>query len=307
MTSRALHLAAGAVLVALVAFRWLVLRPARAGDASMPVLARFQLKLDRLFLGAAGVVILSDLGIVAAVAATMSGQSLGESLNLEIWRTVLFQTQFGAVTCVRGVLAAGLIAAAAARLFRPSSWLDFTGGILAVAVDVSFAWTGHAAATGGVPGDSHLAIDATHLFLAAIWPGMLVPLALFLRVTAQDDTLQPLVRRVTLRFAQISLGAVLLLAASGAANAVLMLHRPWDLVSTTYGEILLFKIALFLLVVSMAGYIRGRVLPSLSRHASDPAQTRVRLHQVRTVVGLEVALAAAIIIMTAVLGMTPPR
>src|SRR5277367_6737232 len=97
--ARAFHFGSGMILVGVVAFRWLVLLPAFAGEAdeTWQKFTPLFRKLRALFLWSGAILILSGAALFWAVASGMSGASLTESLTWDTLGTVLFQTQFGSV------------------------------------------------------------------------------------------------------------------------------------------------------------------------------------------------------------------
>jgi putative copper resistance protein D len=319
LLSRFLHYGAGLVLAGMVAFRWLFLLPGFIGetDETWQKFAPLFAWLNRLFVAAGFVLVLSGLGLFWAVAAGMSDTSLGESLTPETLGAVFFQTQFGAVFRWRlgfAVLMAILLAGLATTRWqaqRSCSVLEIAAGLVAAALLTSFAWTGHAAAAGGPTFVPRVAADAVHLFVASIWPTGLLPFALFLagaRRVEDRATLAP-TRRIVDRFSQVSLVVVFLLAATGFINAYFIVGSFDALFTTTYGAVLDVKLLLFAAILLIAARNRYRVLPRLDASLCEAAnldEAKPLLQKLQDLVTVELVLAIGVIAVVSVLGTTPP-
>jgi len=312
LLSRAIHFGSGMMLVGVVAFRRLVLLPGLAGIGEeewnrwWPFLHR----LNAVFIGAFGAMIVSGLSLFWTVAAGMSGSSLSEALDLETWDIVLNQTQFGAVFLGRTVLAAILILVVWLarcgpwRTRRSESVLEIFQALLVVALLVSLSWTGHAAAAGSA---WRTGSDAVHLFGSAVWPTGLLFFAMFLgeaRRLGQVANLEA-ISAVVRRFSGMSLIAVIVLAGTGTVNACTLVGSFSAMVTTGYGRLLDLKLALFLVMLLIAAWNRFRLLPLLFR-TDDPLAGTLLLRQLRRFVLTEFVLAVAIVAVVAVLGATPP-
>jgi putative copper resistance protein D len=318
LLARALHYGAGMVLAGMVAFRWLFLLPAFAcePDKSWQEFAPLFAWLNRLFVGAGIVLVISGIGLFWAVAAGMSDTSLAESLTGETLGAVFFQTQFGSIFQWRigfAVLMVILVIVLARTRWqerRRISALEIVAGIDAVALMDSLAWTGHAAATGGPTFALRVGADALHLFVTGIWPTGLLPFALFLsraRRSSDPALLVPL-GRVVDRFSNVSLAIVVVLVATGCVNSYFIVGSFLALITTTYGCVLCTKLVLFAAILVVAAGNRYRVVPRLGSilSANSVADAGPLLRRLQYLVTLELALAIGIILVVSVLGMTPP-
>jgi putative copper resistance protein D len=316
--ARAFHFGSGMILVGVVAFRWLVLLPAFAGepDETWQEFTPLFRKLHALFMGAGVLLVVSGFALFWAIAAGMSDTSLAESLTVDTLRIVLFQTQFGSVCQWRlGLMVIlGLMMWRLARnswqLRRKSSLLEMAAGFVATALVVSIAWTGHAAATGGPDFKWRVLADATHLFAASIWPTGLIPFALFLGCTRQIGDLSCLrpVLAAARRFSAVSFVTVGVLIATGIINTYFIVKSFSALVATDYGRLLCLKLFLFLLILSIAAWNRYRLLPLLLLHASTSEKSLVfpLLQRLRSFVMTEFSVAVAVVVVVSILGTTPP-
>jgi putative copper resistance protein D len=311
--ARALQFGAGMVLVTVAAFRAFVLRPgfATENDDALQALAPFLRRLWKIFLFALAAHLVSGLLLFWAVAAGMSGSSLGDALHRDTLSTVLFQTRFGAVCLWRAGFLVLLIFTVPIRpwtLRRRLSLVDIAAGLLAAALFVSIAWTGHAASSGGSAQPWNLVADALHLLAASIWPAGLFPFALFLSFAGRDPMAPHLVpvMKTTLRFSAVSFVTVFVLAATGTLNAFFLVGSFTALVTTNYGQVLCLKLLLFAGMLVIAAWNRWRLLPRLFDSGDAPPDARPVLRRLRNFVLAELSLAVAVIIVVALLGTLPP-
>jgi len=314
LLSRFLQFGAGMVLAGVVAFRWLFLLPGFVGetDETWQKFAPFLAWLNRLFIGAGIVLVLSGFGLFWAVAAGMSDSSLGESLSTETLGTVLFQTQFGAVFAWRIGLA-GVMAVLVAWLAwtrglsrRRYAVSEALAGLVAAALLASLAGMGHAAATGGPTFFARVGADAVHLLVTAIWPIGLLPFALFLACARRLDAAEvgAPVSGVVQRFSQVSLIVVFVLVATGVVNTCFIVGSFRALVTTTYGQVLGVKLLLLLVILGVATVNRYGVVPRLGAESREDALPLLR--RLQHLVTLELVLALGIVAVVSVLGTTPP-
>ena len=99
----------------------------------------------------------------------------------------------------------------------------------------------------------------------------------------------------------LATGAVTLIIASGIANALFRVQgHPARLVATSYGEILLVKLLLVVVMLTLAYYNRFIALPRLETVQQLPNFSRFFS------ISLELALGVLVIGAAALLGLTPP-
>ncbi|HEX5199979.1 MAG TPA: copper resistance protein CopC [Actinoplanes sp.] len=211
-------------------------------------------------------------------------------------RDVLGST-FGAVMLVRlGVLAA------AAFLLRPLLRGNGAGesrtdlallGVLGVAALATWPLTGHPTAS-PVAGVS-VVIDAIHLAAMSVWLGGLVMLVGFLLRRASERELEAILP-IWSRWAATAVSALIL---AGVVQALIEVSTLSGLVDSTYGRLILVKVALAACVLGVAWFSRRLVR---SRQAeSSPGR-------LRRVVAAELAITAVVLGVTAALvQIAPPR
>lgn len=193
--------------------------------------------------------------------------------DLEIMRSLLVSVLLSAVAAT---------GAAVATRRTTVGWM----AVLALGALLPIALTGHAAGST----DHETAVDslAFHLIGVTVWVGGLAALAIV------RPSLGPVLPRVASRFSTLALWCFVLVGASGVINAHLRLGGPSNL-DTSYGALVLAKVA-SLLLLGVAGYVhRRRLLPRLASGGAAPFWRLVagELVLMGTAVGLGVALSAS--------------
>lgn len=271
MQNLALMLAAGGAL-----FQLLVLR---AGDR-IP-------GLRAMIAGGAAtaaVVAIIGIGVQGGLLAVVPISAL---LDPAIWRLGASST----VGTAALVLVPALMVVALSSMMSSRRLGQTVAALGALAAVGSLVLTGHAAASGWM---TQLLL-ALHVIAVAYWLGALWPLHIILHTRSADEAVI-LVRR----FSAIAVPAVGLLIVAGIAMALTHVAEPAELVESTYGRLLLLKIAFVGVLVSFAIVNRWRLTPALA-HGSGQAPIALARN-----VRLELALAGAILFSTAVLAHTAP-
>ena len=303
--ARTLHVGSAMLLVALPYFMLVVLRPVFMAGADAGY-APFCRRIVRSLWIAFAVEAVSGFAWFWLITAQMSDELPWGLLSADELKTVLWQTDFGRLWMARTAvgIALGMLLLFVSRqkadaLLRPSPFSGFFFAVGSVLL-LTLAWAGHAAS--GIHFHSlHLAADALHLFIGAIWPVSLAPMAAFLLHLHRHHHLAPAGREIASlqRFSRINLVAVLLLVATGIINALLMIGSWADLVTTPYGWLLTAKVAVVLLMIGLGAYNRFRLLPHLP---VDPTLFR----SLRRTVLTETLLAVVVLLIVGTMGMTAP-
>jgi len=309
------HICVSVLLASIFVFKLVIVGPLLKGSSGLPTLLPGSvLRLLYNFAWKFWIVeIVSSLLWLWAISASMTGVDCVAALSPEIWSTVLFGTQFGHVWIIRSiiVLILGLsLWLIAGRRIRMSS-LESLPSALAMVQLVSLAWAGHAAADVGPYGCVHLANDAAHLAVAAFWPGGLVPLAaLLLRLLKfQQAALSGTTAQIILRrFSISSLIAVAILWLTGLINSFFLVGSIQALLTSTYGQILLCKVVLFLSMVGFGAWNLLILKPKLAIDipAKNLTQQETAAHSLIRNVFWEIGLGTAVIMIVAALSLTPP-
>jgi putative copper resistance protein D len=223
---------------------------------------------------------------------------------------VLLETDFGNVWLARSMLIALLAVALYASCLSAapqSQWRRGAALACAAALVGSLAFAGHAAAGSGVEGLVHETADVLHLLAAAAWVGALVPLAVLLGAAANGggEPSLAVARQATLRFSAFGIVSVAIVLATGIVNTWELAGSVPALFGTEYGRLLLAKIALFLVMLSVAAVNRLQLTPRLVGE-TDAAVRQRALRQLRNNSLIEASLAAIILFVVGALGTLPP-
>lgn len=226
--------------------------------------------------------------------ASAGGFGLGRAASRDVLSEVA-GTQFGQVQIATAALAA-LVAVAAVALRRAGSWLDVLVGP-AGALAVMPALGGHA----WVEGPVATTVDSAHVAAAAIWTGGLAFVALALLRSPREER-WPVAARVVPRFSAVAVGAVAVLLAAGIVNGYLEVRDWRGLWETTYGRLLLAKVALIVPLLGIGAYNNRFAVPRLRAELAS----RIERRRFLRATGAELAVVCAIVGVTAVLVHEPP-
>ena len=227
--------------------------------------------------GAAGAAV-----ALVAMLAESAGRGLGSAVSLV--PDLAPDTRTGQLALAR--IALCLVAAGAVVVWRRSP-LPALVPIAAALVTVSVAghaWTAPDRAVA-------VASDVVHLGAVAVWAGGLLPLLVVLPVLGPDAR-----RRVATRFSTLAVVAVAVVALSGTVSGWQQVRTLDALTSTTYGRLLLAKVAGLAVLVALGWVNRTRLVPLVGRIVS-PLRRSLRV---------EVAVAALVLAVTAALIHEPP-
>jgi putative copper resistance protein D len=275
----------------------------------LPLFGAFALR-DRL--SASGTPLAIAAGLVLAAAA-LSGLVAQTAMMAGGWRAgldpaalgyVIQSTSLGMAHVIRAGLAViGVVFLLSGPGSRPGSML----AILAFAgAGASFAWSGHGAATEGSWGPLHLSADIVHLIAAAVWLGALVGFCLLLARPRPGDVEGT--SRALSGFAVLGTGAVVALTITGAVNTFFLVGADGlgRITGSTWGVLLIVKLALFAIMLGLAAHNRFTLAPALSRALDDGAATDVLVRHLRLSVGLEMLAGIALLGVVAVMGVQMP-
>jgi putative copper export protein len=193
-----------------------------------------------------------------------------------------------ALMSVPGIIELGRVALAVLALWaiwRGRRKLALVLGFGCLAVSGSI---GHSAAISPL-----FAIPAkvVHLLAASVWMGGL----LWLGWTFRRDVTAFRIEARRVSFA--ALIALIAVATSGIAQAVLFMNFPGDLVATDYGRLVLAKIAGLILLIMLGGYNRFRLIPNIDDSRNGSRLSRSVLQ--------ELVVMAAIILVSGFLANVP--
>jgi copper transport protein len=225
-------------------------RLAAGGAITVVVTAVLDFLLQGPYAAATGLGSLLDPSLLSATAASEAGRTL----------------------LVRAALAAGLAAVllpAWRRALPPSAVRTGVAGMLALGLVVSTAAIGHPVA-GTWPGLA-VPVAAVHAGAMAVWLGGLA--ALLAGVLRPGAPAQDLASALT-PWSRIAFGAVTALVVSGTVQAVREVESPTALFTTTYGLVLTAKLVLVLVLLAAAGVSRVWVQQRLGVRRPRPGGRR---------------------------------
>ena len=175
----------------------------------------------------------------------------------------------------------------------PVVWL----GVALLAASESFL--GHTADT--APRAAMVLSDAVHLVAGGIWVGgaLLLVATLRRRRRSSGSSVAPLVAR----YSWLAGWSVAAVALSGVVMGALILGDLSSLVGSTFGRVLLVKVALVVGLVAAGAYNRNVLLPELEAGDDDGWA----VGRLRTSLSIELGLFLAVIALTAVLVNASPN
>jgi len=267
VTALGLIMLAAAVGTA-AASAWLL--PASTAADIQPLLGQLRLALWRLFGSCLLVVTVANGVELLLRTASFSELPLGEAFP-EIG-TVLLKTHYGGLWLARSAMILTLWIAWALHRRRLASRLlpvVMLGALTVIAVTLSAA--GHA-------GDDGLftlvnLANSLHIVGAFLWAGGILVTALIilprLRGSAEASS-RALVADASLRLSSLATLALALVLIPGSYNAWLQVGSWHGLVATTYGQLLIAKIALVAVMMLLGALNRYRYVPALQDYGARP-------------------------------------
>ncbi len=249
--------------------------------------------------------VVSVLGILLQ-GASAAGVSLWSSLKGVVIESTL-DSRFGEVWGLRAIdwlLLGGLLLATGV----PRGEQNAPRGVLALLglggayLAITPALAGHASIQS--PTAVFFPSDVLHVLGASVWVGGIA--CLLLALPAATRELEPadrgrLLLAVLARFSPLALASVIAIAITGVVQAYIDVRSIEGLLHTTYGALILIKVALLLVLIGLGWINRERVIPALRRiaDAGDPPGETGALAR-RTMRG-EIALMLVVLGVTAAL------
>jgi copper transport protein len=243
--------------------------------------------------------LLSAIGIVMSQAALLTGKGAGAVTDSTVLRDVLNQNLGWSLALLMIGLAAVHLSTDIPKKVVSQS-LALYGGL---AVTVSFAVWGHA--TELSPTAISLAADAIHATAAALWLGGLVGLVMVLSVRTPETV------RATAgiigRFSRMAFWSVIALTIAGLTLTITGSDASLNsILTTTWGQLVLAKIGLTLIVVLIAAWNRRTLVPSLTSPTENTGELAVRWATLLRTIQAEAVLLVAVVALTAIVVNVPP-
>ena len=243
--------------------------------------------------------LLSAIGIVMSQAALLTGKGAGAVTDSTVLRDVLNQHLGWSLALLMIGLAAVHLSTDIPKKVVAKS-LALSGGL---AVTVSFAVWGHA--TELSPTAISLAADAIHATAAGLWLGGLVGLVMVLSLRTPETV------RATAgiigRFSRMAFWSVIALTLAGLTLTITGSDASLNsILTTTWGQLVLAKIGLTLIVVLIAAWNRRTLVPSLTSPTENTGELAVHWATLRRTIRAEALLLVAVVALTAIVVNVPP-
>ena len=292
--ARAISFAGILLVIGVVVFNLLVL--ARANRIGTELVWQMEARAATVGLSASILVIAAAFARVFLESRMMSSMPGMESMGMS---AMLLHTLWGfgmQLQIVTGFLAAIAFSIAIPRV--RFAWL--IASLAAAGLAFSPALAGHAAASARFQ-SAMVLTDFLHVVGAASWLGNLSCVMLIGLPTIVNAGTEDRWQRVSVlvnTFSPIALGSATVVVLSGVVTAAVHLESLPALWSSTYGRVLLLKVAIVLVTLTIGAYNFRRVQPQLVREEGTE-----RLRRSAT---LELAAAAVIVVITGFLtGVSP--
>ena len=258
-----------------------------------------------LIVGAVLGLLLSLLGTVVMTAAMM-GVGIAD-VAVEDVGVMLTAMAAGTALLFRA-LALALVLVTALLLPRWPTTTRIASAVSAGLALATLTWAGHGGMETGRLGLVHAGSDVAHLLAAGAWLGGLLALASLLFSPRPSASHLASTHLALTRFATVGTVAVGLLVLTGLVNGWLLIgiDRLPMLWTSLYGQLLLIKLALFVVMLALAASNRFRLTPALGRNLTSADPSR-RVGDLRISLAVESAAAIAILALVAWLGtLSPP-
>ncbi|MGO4180671.1 copper resistance protein CopC [Paenibacillus sp. TAF43_2] len=276
---RILDILTAVILAGILFFRYVIWR-----DDESKAPFGFSVRAERLVMGAAALIwLVSGLLRLSMLADQFGGVSIYALAN---------GTMIGKIATLRVGLALIALLLAFAPI-RERRWANMIKWITAAALIVSFPLTGHAnaALTDVVFG---IVTHTVHMSAAAIWFGGLAGL---LSITFHRNAVERL-NQAAVRFAKWALPSMIVILISGIWLSAARLSEWGQLFTTAYGNLILAKTILMLLVVVIAALHKLVFMPQIAKASA----ARGLLYGIR----IEMLLAVALFVLAGWLSTTSP-
>jgi putative copper resistance protein D len=223
------------------------------------------------------------------------------------FREMLKSTHYGHAG-VAAIVVVGLAMAAHLALVKRDASKTYAGMIAACLVLFAAARVsiGHAFEHG--PFSLPVVLELVHVLMMALWTGAVFVAGWLVLPIVQACEQSATTHRASLLNSLSDWATVALLAilVTGAYNAYRVIGTPGDVVSTFYGNVLLFKLAMVVTAILLGGYNKFTGLPAaLSFHSSEDSSRALR--KVIAVLRIEsFALFFAVVAAAVLTGSAPP-
>ena len=248
--------------------------------------------------------VLLSIASLVVMAKNMTGAADYQTIESHAFGMILGETYFGTAWIYRMMaLVISLIGVLRFRKEPAQGCIIISvGGTIALG---SLAWGGHGAMDEGVRGFLHFTADILHLLAAGAWVGAL---ASFLALAKQGSNEKhfAVLAKTSVGFATVGTVIVATLVVTGVINFYLIAGTNLGLLFlSTYGILLLLKLALFAGMLMMAALNRYRLAPRIEA-AVLSGNTHAACVALKRSLNIEFLLAVVILFLVAVFGLLSP-
>lgn len=247
------------------------------------------------------------LAALAVLGLLVQGGKASGSLLAAPWipalKQMLFTSRFGALWLARLTLSMALIGLLwRARSYRQLWWVLAAGAALLLTISLA----SHAAAESSpyLP----VAADWLHLAAASVWIGGLAHFVLGMwRIrTLEADARTRLTASLIPRFTRLALPSVAVLAATGLYAAYLQVGSVPALLETLYGNVLLIKATISLVMIGLGALNFLVMTPRMRLAANQPGGKPALVARFRRIVTSELVLGTILLLTVGLLTAAPP-
>ncbi len=228
--------------------------------------------------------------VIVAVMSALFGGPVALAGSVHLAAVVLVASVYGLVSVMAAVIVPRVPDASIPEI-------PVVGPIAAAAMLAGITVSSHAVGSG----PTAIVLDWAHLLGTSLWVGGLLPLWLVLRGVPAEHR-RVLARVLVPRFSQAAAIALGILGVTGLYSALVHVPSLSALTVTAYGRTLLVKLLLVLPAVALGAYNRFVLRPGLE--GERPGEGA--LHRLLRSMSVEGALGAAILLVVALLTITPP-
>jgi copper transport protein len=247
------------------------------------------------------VLLVANLAWLLVQAGQASGAEIAWPWNPAVGQ-VLFTTRFGALWLVRFALALVLIWLSSKDQTSLVRWISFGVGALLL-LTISLGSHGAAQPQPILP----IVADWVHLVTVSVWVGGLTHFLLGLRASRslEVDERTRFTAVLIPRFSGVAVISVGLMALTGLYASFLHVGTLNALTSTAYGQTLMFKLALVLLML-LFGATNLVITSSRMKAAADSGGDGSLIRRFRRLLSSEVVLGVTVFLTVAILTTLPP-
>ena len=239
------------------------------------ILQRTEQRFDRLFsLPTLLLIFLTDIGVLIGQALSLTNGQLAQAFSPSVLFGLVSSGQFGKYWILRQIVVLLALLVTAYALFAKRrtkvfaeifSWVNL---LLGLALLIALTLSGHAAAVSGNIVVLAVLSDWLHLLAASLWIGGMMYIAttylpIIARVPSQERIRSLL--SVLPRYSPLAIAGVIIMLVTGPLNATTRMGSVAQLISTTYGRVLIVKVLLVGGLLLTSAYHVGILRPKLAK------------------------------------------